>query len=234
VTVNGETVETLGVKVDPDRDRIAVDGTPLPRKVTPVYMLLNKPGGVITALSDPVGRPVVTDLLKKDGKKVFPVGRLDYDAEGALILTNDGDFAERLIHPRYKVPKKYHAKVKGAPDDKDLKRLEKGVHLEDGKTLPATARFIKGLRENSWIELTVYEGRNRLVKRMCQAVGHPVLKLNRVEFAGIGVGGLKPGHYRFLTGSEVSLLLQWGTKAAQSGEERVAKKRGVAKRIKKQ
>ncbi|MFQ5586904.1 MAG: pseudouridine synthase [Thermodesulfobacteriota bacterium] len=203
VTVNGETVTRPGVKVDSDRDRVAVDGIPLPWKVSKVYLLLNKPVGFITALSDPAGRPVVTDLVKRCGKRVFPVGRLDYDAEGALILTNDGELAERLIHPKYKVPKRYHAKVKGMPDERDLRRLEKGIRLEDGRTLPATARFLKGLKENSWIDITVFEGRNRLVKRMCLAVGHPVLKLKRVEFAGIGVG---PGEYRFLTKSEVVLL----------------------------
>ncbi|MCK5307750.1 MAG: rRNA pseudouridine synthase, partial [Zetaproteobacteria bacterium] len=220
VTVNGETVTRLGVTIEPDSDRVTVDGVPLPRNVSKVYLLLNKPVGFITALSDPAGRPVVTDLVKRHGKRVFPVGRLDFDAEGALILTNDGDLAERLIHPKYKVPKRYHAKVKGAPDTKDIKRLEKGVYLEDGKTLPATVRFIKGLKENSWIELTVFEGRNRLVKRMCLAVGHAVLKLKRVEFAGIGTGSMKPGEHRFLTKSEIALLKEWNVESDKRGGRR--------------
>lgn len=218
--MNGETVTRLGVTIEPDSDRVAVDGVPLPRKVSKVYILLNKPVGFITALSDPAGRPVVADLVKRYNKRLFPVGRLDFDAEGALILTNDGELTDQLIHPRYKVPKRYHAKVKGAPDPKDIKRLEKGVYLEDGKTLPATVRFIKGLKENSWIELTVFEGRNRLIKRMCLAVGHQVQKLKRVEFAGIGIGSMKPGEHRFLTKSEIERLKGWDMESDSKGGRR--------------
>ncbi len=186
-----------------------MDGKPIsPRRVEGprTYLLLNKPKGCISALSDPEGRPVVTDLVKKVKARVFPVGRLDYDAEGVLLLTDDGELMERLIHPRYKIPKKYHVKVRNVPDEKTLARLERGVSLEDGKTHPARARLLRTTRENSWIELTVTEGRTRLVKRMCQRVGHPVTKLKRVEFAGLRPGGLKPGEFRHLTKKEVERL----------------------------
>jgi pseudouridine synthase len=206
VRVNRKTISILGTKVDPETDRIEVDGRTISLKGPGVYILLNKPRGCISALSDPLGRPVITDLVKKVKRKIFPVGRLDYDCEGTLVLTNDGELTNRLIHPRFSVPKKYLVKVKDVPDEKDLARLERGVYLEDGRTLPAKARLVRTTRENSWIELTVTEGRNRLVKRMCQAVGHPVAKLKRVEFAGVKLGRLKPGQFRYLTDKEVERL----------------------------
>jgi pseudouridine synthase len=200
-------VTELGTRVDPLQDVIVVDGEKITRPGgPPVYILLNKPRGCISALSDPLGRPVVTDLLKKMRARVYPVGRLDYDAEGALLLTNDGELANRLIHPRYAVPKRYLVKVKGVPSSAALGKLERGVRLEDGLTLPAKTRLVTTTKENSWIELTVTEGRNRLVKRMCLAVGHPVSKLKRVAFAGIKTTGLKPGEFRPLTTKEIERL----------------------------
>ncbi|MBI5599255.1 MAG: rRNA pseudouridine synthase [Deltaproteobacteria bacterium] len=207
VMVNRRVVDALGSKADPEKDTITVDGRNIffaARKR--VYLLLNKPKGFISALSDPMKRPVVVDLLKKVKGRVFPVGRLDLDAEGVLLLTNDGEFSNRLIHPRFSVHKKYLVKVKDVPDGKDMEKLEKGVRLEDGKTLPAKVRFVRKTTENSWIEITVTEGRNRLIKRMCMAIGHPVAKLRRVEFAGVGLGKLKPGEWRFLTQKEVERL----------------------------
>ena len=207
VRVNGAVVTRLGVTVDPEKDAVEVDGKVITGKKTDaVYILLYKPRGYISAVEDPLGRPVVVDLLKKVRTRVYPVGRLDYDAEGVLLLTNDGEFSNSLIHPSFAVPKKYLVKVKDVPSEEDLKRLEKGVRLPDGKTLPARARLIRQTKENSWIELTVTEGRYRLVKRMCLEVGHPVAKLKRVEFAGLGLGGLKPGDYRPLTPVEIKRL----------------------------
>ncbi|MEK6540291.1 MAG: pseudouridine synthase [Deltaproteobacteria bacterium] len=211
VTVNRKAVTKLGAKADPEKDRIAVDGrvillgTDL-KSIPRVYILLNKPKGCISAVSDPEGRPTVIDLVKKIKTRVFPVGRLDYDAEGVLLLTNDGELANKLIHPRYKIPKKYFVKVSDVPDQKDIAKLKRGVYLEDGKTLPAEAKFIRATETNSWIELTVYEGRNRLVKKMCFAIGHSVLKIQRMEFAGIKLGRLKAGDFRMLTRSEVARL----------------------------
>src|SRR3990172_5120095 len=211
VTVNRKAVTKLGAKADPGKDRIAVDGRVISlgadlKSVNKVYILLNKPKGYISTVSDPQGRPTVIDLVKKIKTRVFPVGRLDYDAEGALLFTNDGELANKLIHPKYHIPKKYLVKVSDAPDQKDIAKLKKGVYLEDGRTLPAEAKFIKTTKTNSWIELTVYEGRNRLVKKMCFAIGHSVLKLQRTEFAGIKLGTLKPGDFRMLTRSEVARL----------------------------
>jgi len=216
-------VTKLGAKADPGKDRIAVDGRVISlgtdlKSVPKVYILLNKPKGCISAVSDPEGRPTVIDLVKKIKTRVFPVGRLDYDAEGVLLLTNDGELANKLIHPRYKIPKKYFVKVSDVPDDKDISKLKKGIYLEDGRTLPAEAKFIKATKTNSWIELTVYEGRNRLVKKMCFAIGHSVLKLQRTEFAGIKLGTLKPGDFRMLTRSEVARLKRQTEVNRRSGE----------------
>ncbi len=207
VTVNREVVSRLGSKVNLGVDRVEVDGVSISNKRRKsVYLLLNKPKGYICSRSDPQGRPIVQDLLKKSMTDIFPVGRLDYDAEGVLILTNDGDLTQILTHPNHHVPKVYHVKVRGVFTGKDLLRLDKGIYLEDGKTLPAKSRAIKVTKENSWIELTVYEGRNRLVKRMCKAVGHPVMKLKRIELAGLQLGALKRGEYRMLTIDEVDSL----------------------------
>ncbi|HLA51631.1 MAG TPA: pseudouridine synthase [Thermodesulfobacteriota bacterium] len=209
VTVNRQVVTELGTKADPEKDRITVDGRLLSHaqeKSEKVYILLNKPKGYISTVSDPQGRPTVIDLVKKIKTRMFPVGRLDYDAEGALLFTNDGELANKLIHPKYHIPKKYLVKVSDAPDQKDISKLKKGVYLEDGRTLPAEAKFIKSTKTNSWIELTVYEGKNRLVKRMCFAIGHSVLKLQRTEFAGIKLGSLKQGDFRTLTMDEVERL----------------------------
>ncbi len=197
----------MGVKVDPDSDIVEVDGRRITARTGPaLYILINKPRSVISALSDPQKRPVVTDLLKRLKTRVWPVGRLDYDAEGALLLTNDGELGNRLLHPRYAVPKKYLIKVRGVPSPAKLAKLERGVSLEDGRTLPCMVRISRVTKENSWLELVVYEGRNRLVKRMCKAIGHPVSKLKRLEFAGLKVRSLKPGEYRALTEKELECL----------------------------
>jgi pseudouridine synthase len=208
VVVNGKTVTEQGAKVDPLRDSVLVDGRKITGRPAPMceYVLLNKPKGFISAVSDPLNRPVVVDLVKGVRGRLYPVGRLDYDAEGVLLLTNDGDLSNHLIHPKFGVQKTYLVKVKDAPSQEAISRLERGVYLEDGKTLPAKAHFIRRTAENSWIELTVREGRNRLVKRMCMAIGHPVAKLKRTEFAGIKLGLLKPGEYRRLTPQEVKEL----------------------------
>lgn len=204
--VNNRTATELGTKADPEKDVIKVDGKRILFDAQKVYILLNKPKGCISTAFDPQQRETVVDLVKKVRQRVFPVGRLDFDAEGVILLTNDGELTNKLIHPRYKIPKKYLVKVSDAPDEKDIDKLRKGVHLEDGKTLPADVKFIKKTETNSWLEITVYEGRNRLIKRMCFAIGHSVLKLKRIEFAGIKLGNLKPAEYRLLTKKEVEGL----------------------------
>ena len=208
VKLNNRVVRELGTKADPYRDTIEIDDSPLRlERVKPFYILLYKPKGYISSVKDQFNRPTVLNLIGTYvDERVYPVGRLDYDAEGVLLITNDGELAHRLIHPRYEVPKTYHVKVKGTPSEKALNRLRKGVHLREGKTRPAVVRVIGRARNNTWLEITVTEGRYRLIKRMCWNVGHPVCKLKRVRFAGIGLGRLKPGQYRHLTQKEVERL----------------------------
>lgn len=206
VSVNGTIVTKLGTKVDPSRDIITVDGrviTPFPAKL---YIVLNKPAGYVSTVKDPEKRPVVMDLLDRVDSRVYPVGRLDYDAEGLLLLTNDGELAYRLQHPRYRICRTYEVKVKGNPTHEKLSLLRKGIQLEDGMTLPAKASFLKKTLKNSWITVTLYEGRNRQVKRMCAAIEHPVLKLKRIRFGALYLEDLPQGRYRKLTQDEVKSL----------------------------
>lgn len=205
IKVDGKVVTTLGTKVDPETQQIEVDGQLL-HFPSPLYIMLYKPRFYLTTLYDPRGRPKVTDLLKDIPTRVFPIGRLDFDAEGLLLLTNDGEFANMLIHPRYKVPKTYMVLVKGIPNCHALKKLKTGVNLEDGKTLPAQVRVVRKLKSKSWLELTIYEGRYRQIKRMCAAVGHPVLRLKRIRIGPLALGRLKPGEYRYLTPKEIKQL----------------------------
>ncbi len=206
LTVNGETVEGV-VFVDPDEDVIRLDGKPLPSEPDLVYYLLYKPRGFITGRDDPKGRKSVLDLLEDVDERVEPVGRLDYDTEGALLLTNDGSLAHRLLHPSRKVPKRYMAKVYRRPDEKDLKSIRSGIYLDDGKTAPAKVRVVDSTdKENTWLEVTVTEGRNRLIRRMFETLGHPVSKLRRESFATITIRGLERGQLRRLTRSEVQRL----------------------------
>jgi len=208
VTVNGK-VATLGMKADLERDHIKVRGK-LINKVEPkTYIVFNKPRKCLTAMSDPHGRPTVKDFLKQVKVRVFPVGRLDFDSEGLLILTNDGEIANILIHPRYKVPKTYHVKIDGFLSEKDIKKLEKGVMLEEGLTAPAIVKEVKKAKANSWIEITVHEGRKRQIRRMLERIGHPVIRLIRVRIDGIGLGDLAPGEYRYMTPAEIERLKEW-------------------------
>jgi 23S rRNA pseudouridine2605 synthase len=198
VTVNGEPGQ-LNTFVE-KRDRVEVDG----KRVTAqqlVYVLLNKPAGTVTTASDPQGRPTVVDLVDVP-ERVVPVGRLDADTTGALLLTNDGPLAHRLAHPRYGVEKVYVAEVEGRPDASALRALSEGVELDDGVTAPATARCLAP----SIVELTLHEGRNRQVRRMLEAVGHPVRRLHRSVYAGLTLEGLEPGRWRELEPSEVQRL----------------------------
>ena len=206
ISVNNQVVEELGLKVDEDKDVVRVDGRKIQVKTQPVYILLNKPAGYLVTLKDPFRRPTVRTLFPASLGRVFPVGRLDLETEGLLVLTNDGELAFRLSHPRYGVKRVYVAKVRGEPNKEALRRLERGVHLEGEKTAPAKAVLLAPGQKSSWLRLELQEGRKREVREMCRAVGHPVLELRRVEFAGLGLGNLKPGQWRHLEPGEVRRL----------------------------
>jgi 23S rRNA pseudouridine2605 synthase len=197
VTVNG-AVATLGRRVDPERDEVAVDGVPVGVRPGLVYYVLNKPRGVVTTAADPQGRPTVVGLVPAE-PRVFPVGRLDADTEGLLLLTNDGDLAHRLAHPSFGVEKEYLAEVVGTPSRGALRRLREGVDLDDGRTAPATV----GVVEPSVLRVAIHEGRNRQVRRMCEAVGHPVVRLVRTRIGPLTDRRLAPGEWRPLEPAEV-------------------------------
>jgi pseudouridine synthase len=206
VSVNRKIVDELGVKVDEDQDVVKVDGVTVRKESRPVYILLNKPAGYLVTLKDPFHRPTVRDLIPSSLGRIFPVGRLDFESEGALLLTNDGELAYRLTHPRFGALKIYVAKVRGEPDERALRRLERGVSLEGKKTAPAKAALLTANPKSSRLRIELREGRKREVREMCRAVGHPVLELRRVEFAGLGLKPLKPGEWRHLEPREVRRL----------------------------
>jgi 23S rRNA pseudouridine2605 synthase len=206
VSVNQKIVDELGVKVDEKEDVVRVDGRRLEVQSKPVYVLLNKPAGYLVTLKDPFHRPTVKRWLPASLGRIFPVGRLDLASEGLLLLTNDGELAYRLTHPRFGVKKVYLAKVRGEPEKDALRRLERGVYLEGEKTAPARAFLLSSRQKSSWLRLELQEGRKREVREMCRAVGHPVLELRRVEFAGLTLKDLKPGQWRHLEPGEVRRL----------------------------
>lgn len=206
VTVNGKIITELGTKADPHKDHIRLNGRALRLPKSFTYILLNKPSGVVTTLFDPEGRPTVAELLGGVRARVVPVGRLDYHSAGLLLLTNDGELAMRITHPRYRIGKTYIAKVRGVIDSGALHRLATGVPVDGERTAPAEVFLIESRDDHSWIELTLHEGRNREVRRMCEAVGHPVGKLRRVRLGPIKLGKLPTGAYRELTEEEVYLL----------------------------
>ena len=204
VKVNGTRAE-LGRRIDPEKDKVEVDGSFVPLRAELVYYLLNKPEGVVTTADDPEGRPTVLDLVDS-AERVWPVGRLDIGSEGALILTNDGDLTQRLTHPSYHVPRTYIAQVEGSVGYKVLGRLAKGIDLEDGPTQPARVGLLERVPGGSLVEITITEGRNRQVRRMFEAVGHPVTRLARRAIGPLELGRLKPGAYRKLSPTEVQSL----------------------------
>ena len=204
VRVNGQAVTEMGRRVWPT-DRVEVDGRPLGGPARPVYLALNKPTGYVTTARDPEGRPTVFELIRSS-VRVYPVGRLDWDSEGLLLLTNDGELTHRLTHPRYGVEKEYHALVDGHPSQLTVERLTAGVPLGDGPTAPARARRLRPTQGGDWVAVTIHEGRNRQVRRMLEAVGHPVRRLLRVRVGPIELGELGRGQARELTAGEVAAL----------------------------
>jgi 23S rRNA pseudouridine2605 synthase len=204
VTVNGQPA-ILGRRIDWSKDKVEVDGEAIPLRVDLVYYLMNKPVGVVTTASDEAGRPTVLDLIDP-ALRVWPVGRLDIDTEGAVILTNDGELTQRLTHPSYEVPKTYVAEVRGRFGASAAAELRRGVTLDDGPSAPAAVRIIEQGPRASLVEVTVREGRNRLVRRMLEAVDHPVVRLVRTAVGPLTLGRIKPGNVRRLAPEEVRLL----------------------------
>ncbi|QOT00610.1 rRNA pseudouridine synthase [Brevibacterium sp. JNUCC-42] len=207
VKVNGQVVTELGTKVNASVDQILVDNKSIAQEEH-VYVLLHKPTGVITSMSDPEGRRTVRDLIKQIPQRVYPVGRLDFDTSGLLIMTNDGELANRLAHPSFEMDKVYRAWVKGIPTSESILRLAKGIKLEDGMTSPGKAKILERdtNKNRALLELTIHEGRNRQVRRMCQAIGHPVVTLQRIRISFLTLGNLGLGSYRFLQKEEVERL----------------------------
>ena len=206
IKVNGQVVQVLGHKIDDEKDRVEVDGRRVEREEGLVYLMLNKPQGYLVTLKDNFQRPTIQQLLPSLKQRIFPVGRLDYDSSGLLLMMNDGELAYRLTHPRFKVPKVYLAKVMGEPDPSDLARLEKGIYLDGKKTAPAQIAQVKSDPKKSLFKIEIFEGRKREVKRMFQAIGHKVLHLQRIGFGSLRLGSLKAGKWRYLTRKEIDTL----------------------------
>ena len=220
VSVNGRPVTALGTKADPVADEIRVDGRRVKGPERQRYLLLNKPKGYVSTRADPQRRPTVLDLLPAVREHVYPVGRLDFDSTGLLLLTNDGDLAARLTHPRHEVEREYRAWVLGAPDGHDLERLRRGVPIEGRRTAPAAVDVRdrgRGRRSGqTLLSVTIREGRNRQVRRMCEAIGHPVVDLERVRIGPLTDARLKPGQVRELSADEVRRLRRAGSSEARS------------------
>ncbi len=206
VKVNGKIVQTLGIKVDENTDRIEVDGKTVEGAQRKVYLLLNKPPEFLVTLKDPFQRPTIKDLLPKLKTRLFPVGRLDFDSEGLLLMTNDGELTNRLIHPRYEIKKIYLVKIKGHPEKVQISKLERGIFVDGKKTAPAKIFPISSSPRRSLYKVELHEGRKREIRRMFEAIGFYVLLLRRIKFAGLTLDGLNPGDWRYLTDKEVQNL----------------------------
>src|SRR6188474_2887498 len=212
VTVNGEVVKELGTKADPDKDHIKVNGkliNPQLQSREKVHVLLNKPKGYLSSASDPEGRPLVTELLPRSLGRLYPVGRLDFNTEGLLLLTNDGDFTNFITSARNQVEKVYEVKVKGVPPESAIERLRRGIRLDDGtRTAPAKINKLDETKTNAWYEVLLHQGRNQQVRRMFELIGHSVLKLRRTRIGFLKDEDLKPGHWRFLLPGEVGRIMK--------------------------
>lgn len=212
VTVNGEVIKELGTKADPDKDHIKVNGkliNPQLQSREKVYVLLNKPKGYLSSVSDPEGRPLVTELLPPSLGKVHPVGRLDFNTEGLLLLTNDGEFTNYVTAARNRVEKVYEVKVKGVPADGGIERLRRGITLDDGtRTAPAKIKKLHETQTNAWYEVLLHQGRNQQVRRMFELIGHSVLKLRRTRIGFLMDENLKPGYWRLLSPGEVARMMK--------------------------
>lgn len=206
VKVNGKNVSELGTKIDPDRDIVMVDGKIIKLESRKQYIMLNKPIGYVTTLKDEKDRKIVTDLIEGVRERIYPVGRLDIDTTGLLILTNDGETTFKLTHPSNQIPKRYIATVEGTPTRYELERFETGLIIDGRKTSKANVKIIKRYEDESILDIIIYEGRNRQVKKMCERINHPVKKLKRISIGEIELGGLQLGNWRYLNDEEIQYL----------------------------
>lgn len=207
ISVNGQVVTELGTKVDPEADEVRLDGAPVRKAAEAVTLMLNKPAGYLTSMKDPQGRPCVAQLVPLDEfPALYPLGRLDYDTTGLLLFSTDGELGNAVLHPSHHVDKTYRALVKGKPSEAALDRLRSGVVLDDGPTQPAEVRLAGRKGKNAYVEIIIHEGRKRQVKRMCEAIGHPVLQLHRASLGPLELGDLPEGKYRVLSEQEVAAL----------------------------
>jgi 23S rRNA pseudouridine2605 synthase len=208
VSVDGRVVTEMGVKVDPEIQEIECDGILVATQEEKVYILLHKPAGVLSTVHDPQGRPIVIDLLHNIKERVYPVGRLDLDTEGALLLTNDGELAQKILHPSHEVNKTYLARVKGHPDKKKLDALSKGIELDGKQTWPAFIEVLESKSQCTTIQIIIHEGRKRQVRKMFEAIGHPVQKLKRTAYGNLKLGQLASRKYRFLNPDDIELIFK--------------------------
>jgi len=224
VAVNGHVVSELGSKADPKRDRITVDGKPLRRSRRCLYLLLNKPPGYVSTVSDPQHRPTVISLVRNIGERVYPVGRLDFHSSGLMLLTNDGELANFLMSPKSGVPRTYHVKLEGQAAEADIKKLEAGIVLDGRRTAPCRIRQLAS-GEKPWYEVTLVEGRYHQVRRMFERIGQEVLKLKRVRIAFLTDNALGPGQFRELRSEEVQRLKEWKSRRQRSADLQVSRAR---------
>lgn len=206
IQVNGRTVTDMGTKINPCHHSVSCDGYPIVLPKESIYILLNKPKGYVTTLSDPQGRPIVTSLITDIPERLFPVGRLDLDTEGALLLTNDGEFAQRVQHPRHEITKTYQALVAGHPGKNQLSQLAEGVSIDGKTTAPARLVVLKHYRQTTLVQIVIHEGRKRQVKKMFEAIAHPVVQLKRIAYGRLQLGNLESGKYRRLTSGDLEKI----------------------------
>jgi len=209
VSINNQIVKQLGSKADIEKDEIRLDGMLIYAELEKIYIMLNKPSGYVTTLSDPQNRSIVRDLLPAELTRVFPAGRLDYDSQGLLLLTNDGDFAQRLIHPRFRIPKVYQVKIKGRLSNAEIRALQFGVELDDGNFKPEDVRIVKVNEKSTWLSITLRSGKNRIIRRAFEALGHDVAELVRTRIGDLELGNLKTGAHRFLSKAETQKLFSF-------------------------
>lgn len=207
VKVNGKLIYQKGFKIDPDKDTIELEGKIVSVKIPKIYFLLNKPQGVICTLKDNLGRKKITDLLPKFPFKIFPVGRLDYNSEGLILITNDGELANILTHPSYKIIKTYRVKIQGNLSPKEIKAIKNGIEIDKRKVILKSLRILKAAK-NTWIEITLHEGRKHIIKRLFKKIYHPVMRLKRIQIGSLTAPELKPGQFRQLYPKELNILKQ--------------------------